>query len=85
VRVKTRPLEGEAATWDPADPEPFVALTGTQFIGVEGEMALVRNRGGCVHHVHRGWLAIKPDGSGAGETIISSPENYGPGRLWDEI
>jgi len=73
VRVKTRPLEGDAAVWDPADPEPFTALAGAQFLGSEGDTALIRTRGGCVMHAHPGWLAIRLDG---GEDVqFSSAEN----------
>lgn len=65
MRVKTRELSGDAEQWDPAEPEPFIALAGAQFIGTEGEVALVRDSSGCVLHAHPGWLAVRADGSKA--------------------
>ncbi len=83
MRVSTRPLEGAAEAWDPADPGPFQALAGSQFAGREGDTALIRTQGGCVMHAHPGWLVIRADGSGDGEALFTSPENaWEPFGTW---
>lgn len=75
MRVATRPMDGTAEAWDPANPEPFRALAGSQFLGADGDTAKVRTRGGRVEHAGPGWLVIRPDG--CGEVILAAPENLG--------
>jgi hypothetical protein len=77
MRVATRPLQGDAAAWDPENPGPFEALAGSMFEGRDGDLALVRTKSGCVMHVHPGWLVIRPDGSEDGKAIFMVPENLG--------
>jgi len=89
VRIATIPVEAEAEPWDPQDQEPFKALTGPQFLGVDedGVTALVRAPGGCVQHVHPGWLAFKVTGApGAGVRLLNPAGNLGdgPGCSWRE-
>jgi hypothetical protein len=77
MRVATRPIEGDAAAWDPENPGPFEALAGSMFAGQDGDLGLVRTKGGCTMHIHPGWLVIRPDGTGDGEAIFTVPENLG--------
>jgi hypothetical protein len=85
VRLTTRPLEADAEPWDPANPEPFKVLAGEQFLGVDGDLAVFRGRGGCVGHAHPGWLAVRVDGAGEGDVIFMTPEHAGggPSATWD--
>jgi len=65
MRARVRAAEGPAATWDPADQGEFRRLAGPQFVGTDGDLAMVRTEGGCVQHVHPGWFVIRPAGSAA--------------------
>lgn len=77
VHVVTKQLAGEAEVWDPAVPEPFAALAGSQFLGQEGETALVRDNDGCVHHAHPGCAAVRIDGQpGVGFLSVSAYRAY---------
>ncbi len=77
MRLTTKPVSADAAPWDPADPGPFTALAGSQFLGADGDLAVIRTAGGCVMHVHPGWLAARPDGSADGEALFLAPDNVG--------
>ena len=72
MRARVKVIEGPAEAWDPANPGPFRALTGGQFTGQDGELALVRTEGGCIQHIHPGWIAIRPAGSSV--ACFSTPE-----------
>jgi hypothetical protein len=76
MRVKTNLLTGDAEVWDPVNPDPFISLAAEQFIGQEGDTALVRTMGGCILHAHPGWLAIALGDSGV---TFLTPENFGDG------
>jgi len=83
VRVMSNPVAGEAAAWDPVDPGPFRELAGTQFLRAEGDLAVVRARGGDEDVIRPGWLVIRPDGSKDGEAVFVSADNLGgPGKLF---
>jgi hypothetical protein len=77
MRIQTRPLEADAEAWDPANPGPFIALAGSQFVAADGDTALIRTQGGCVMHAHPGWVVIRVDGSADGEARFAAPENVG--------
>jgi hypothetical protein len=81
MRGKTRVMHGDIALWDPADPEPFKTIAGDQFLGQEGDTALVRDLSGCVMHVHRGWLAARVDGDDRG-AHFAAPGFGEPGHWW---
>lgn len=75
MRVATRPMDGTAEAWDPANPEPFMDLADGQVVTIDGEAVLVRTRGDRVERAYPGWLAIRPDG--CAEVILAAPENLG--------
>lgn len=79
VRIATRPLQADAAPWDPADPELFKAIAGDQFLGVDGDLAVFRGRGGCVGHAHHGWLAVRIDGADGAHFM--TPESFA--AIWE--
>jgi hypothetical protein len=83
--VETVPLRAKAAYWDPADPEPFLALAGTRYLRTEGETAVVTSNGapeGTEMTVYPGWAVIRAAGSGDGQALFVTPENlqepFGP-------
>jgi len=83
MRIATNPLEADAEVLDPANPGPFIALAGPQFLAMEGDSALVRLETGCVIHAHPGWLAVRADGAGDGEVFFASPQGIGgPASIW---
>ncbi|HMH94020.1 MAG TPA: hypothetical protein VK586_23440 [Streptosporangiaceae bacterium] len=84
MRVTTIPLEGEAEAFDPENPGPFIRLAGDRLIRIAGGTALVREEDGHEMTVYRGWLVIRPDGSGDGEALFTSQSNFGQDapRLW---
>jgi len=77
MRVRTRLIEGDAAAWDPADPEPFLRLAAPRFLRAEGDCALVTTGEGSVVSVRPGWLAIVPDGARPGEVHFTPGINLG--------
>lgn len=77
LRVATRPLSGSAVLFDPEHWGEFAGLAGPQLLGMEGDTALVRGKGGCVVHAHPGWPLILADGWEEGQAVLSVPENVG--------
>jgi hypothetical protein len=85
MRLTTRPLQAAAAAWDPADPEPFKALAGSQFAGTDGDLAVIRTQGGCTMHVHPGWLAFRIDGSDSASFMTPEHVGDGDGAIWSAV
>lgn len=82
MRLKTNPIEAEAAALDPADPDPFIALAGSQFIRMDGETVVYRSREGREGRAYPGWLVVRRDGSGDGGALFTDPVNVGDGEIW---
>ena len=72
-RVSIR-TDGPYTLFDPDSPGAFAEATGSQLVGVKGDVAWVRLEGGDVHPVYRGWAVIQPDGAGDGHARFVSPE-----------
>jgi hypothetical protein len=82
MRVHTNPLSADAEPLDPANPGPFIALAGSQFVRMDGESALYRSREGREGRAYPGWLVIRPDGSGDGGALFADPVNVGDDEIW---
>ena len=79
---RTNDLEGEFTEFDPADPAPFLAAAGTRVTAVnEDGTVTIRSSDpeGTPETVHPGWLVFRPDGSGPGGGIFTSPDNVSDG------
>ena len=81
MRLTTKPVTADAEAWNPADPGPFAQVAGSQFLGNDGNLAVVRMQNGCVMHVHEGWLVVRIDGAGDGQAFFITPEHLGV--TWD--
>jgi len=82
MRLATNPLSADAEPLDPSNPEPFIALAGSQFLGMDGETARYRSREGREGRAYPGWLVIRRDGSGDGQALFADPVNIGDGEIW---
>lgn len=70
MRVQSRLLAGEAEVLTPDNPEPFIRMAGEKFLGREGDTMLVRGAGGCIHHAHPGWVALRLDAAPGQVTFL---------------
>jgi hypothetical protein len=80
MRVHTNPLSADAEPLDPANPGPFIALAGSQFLRQEGDTVVYQSREGREGRAYPGWLVVRPDGSG--DAMFADPENLGDGKVW---
>jgi hypothetical protein len=84
MRLAARPVTASAEPWDPADPGPFRALAGSQFLRADGDRAVVRTQSGREMSIDPGWLVILPDGGGDGDAAFAEPRNVGgPLSTWE--
>jgi hypothetical protein len=79
MRLERNTGGAEAEPFDPGNVTPeFLALAGDQFLRVNPDgTATVRLEGGVEMEIYRGWLAVRPDGSGPGQAGFITPENIG--------
>jgi hypothetical protein len=76
MRAATMQAEVEYEPWDPASPEAFTTLAGSQFLRVEDGNAVCRQMDGREEVLPAGWLAIRKDEGRDGETYFFSPRAF---------